>query len=153
MSKVIVSVSETDDAILGFSGEYRFLSNFYPCAVNIQNVNYPSSEHAYQAMKSVRTRDRRWIAHLENPRDAKAWASGDQIVLRPNWDSIRVEKMTNVLRCKFIQNKPLRLALIATRNRYLEETNWWNDTFWGVCNGTGENTLGRLLMELRKDLR
>lgn len=35
----------------------------------------------------------------------------------------------------------------------LIEGNAWNDTFWGVCNGVGENWLGQLLMERRAELQ
>jgi predicted NAD-dependent protein-ADP-ribosyltransferase YbiA (DUF1768 family) len=31
----------------------------------------------------------------------------------------------------------------------LIEGNWWGDTYWGVCNGVGENHLGKLLMKIR----
>lgn len=30
-----------------------------------------------------------------------------------------------------------------------EETNYWNDTDWDVCNGDGENKLGKILMNTR----
>ncbi len=56
--------------------------------------------------------------------------------------------MTDLVRQKF-QDPELRAALLATGNRYLEETNWWGDTFWGVCNGAGENRLGMILMAIR----
>jgi predicted NAD-dependent protein-ADP-ribosyltransferase YbiA (DUF1768 family) len=29
----------------------------------------------------------------------------------------------------------------------------WGDRFWGVCNGVGENMLGKLLMQVREELR
>ena len=41
--------------------------------------------------------------------------------------------------------------LQETRDFYLEETNWWNDTFWGVCNRKGKNILGHLLMKIRDE--
>jgi predicted NAD-dependent protein-ADP-ribosyltransferase YbiA (DUF1768 family) len=34
----------------------------------------------------------------------------------------------------------------------LVEGNWWNDTYWGICDGTGRNRLGQLLMDLRNTL-
>jgi hypothetical protein len=39
--------------------------------------------------------------------------------------------------------------LLATEYVELIEGNNWGDTFFGVCNGEGENWLGRLLMNLR----
>jgi hypothetical protein len=52
---------------------------------------------------------------------------------------------------KRFQNAALNTLLQETQNKYLEETNHWNDTFWGVCNGIGENRLGKILMEIRKE--
>ena len=37
--------------IKGFQGEYRFLSNFYPCQIEFEGLTYFSSEAAYQAQK------------------------------------------------------------------------------------------------------
>jgi len=33
------------------------------------------------------------------------------------------------------------------------ERNYWRDTFWGFCGCRGENHLGRILMDLRAELR
>lgn len=41
----------------------------------------------------------------------------------------------------------------STGDVELVEGNWWGDRFWGVCDGVGENRLGRCLMEVRKELR
>ena len=47
-------------------------------------------------------------------------------------------------------NPESALKLHETGGRYLEETNWWGDRFWGKdLNGDGLNTLGQLLMEIR----
>jgi hypothetical protein len=56
--------------------------------------------------------------------------------------------MRELITLKFA-DKELRKKLLATGESYLEETNTWRDTFWGVCNGVGENWLGKLLMEER----
>jgi predicted NAD-dependent protein-ADP-ribosyltransferase YbiA (DUF1768 family) len=43
--------------------------------------------------------------------------------------------------------------LLATDDEELVEGNWWNDTFWGVCRGDGENNLGKIIMKVRDELR
>jgi predicted NAD-dependent protein-ADP-ribosyltransferase YbiA (DUF1768 family) len=43
--------------------------------------------------------------------------------------------------------------LIDTGDQELIEGNWWGDVIWGVCNGKGENHLGKILMEVRKELK
>ena len=35
----------------------------------------------------------------------------------------------------------------------LEEGNTWGDRVWGVCQGQGENRLGKILMKVREELR
>jgi GTP cyclohydrolase II len=51
-------------------------------------------------------------------------------------------------------NPDLYNRLLATGDKYLEETNWWNDTFWGKnLKGEGENHLGQILMQVRDKLR
>ena len=42
--------------------------------------------------------------------------------------------------------------LIKTGNTELIEGNFWGDTFWGICDGVGENNLGKILMRVRKEL-
>jgi predicted NAD-dependent protein-ADP-ribosyltransferase YbiA (DUF1768 family) len=41
------------NTIKGFQGEFRFLSNFYPCKVIFDRQEYLSSEAAYQAQKTL----------------------------------------------------------------------------------------------------
>lgn len=45
------------------------------------------------------------------------------------------------------------MQLLATGNEELIEGNKHGDHFWGVCNGHGENMLGKLLMQLRAELQ
>ena len=61
--------------------------------------------------------------------------------------------MHDIVYAKFSQNPILRQKLINTQDMILIENNTWNDTFWGVCNGVGENHLGKILMEVREELK
>jgi len=60
--------------------------------------------------------------------------------------------MLDLVRKKF-ENPLLRAMLLATEDAVLVEGNTWNDTFWGVCRGRGENWLGRILMQVREECR
>ena len=71
--------------------------------------------------------------------------------MRADWNDIRVKVMYLILKAKFGQNPDLLEKLLATGDTYLMEGNTWHDTFWGVCNGHGENWLGRLLMQVRSE--
>ncbi len=59
--------------------------------------------------------------------------------------------MARLLRAKFSDPR-LAAALVATGTAELVEVNTWDDGYWGVCAGQGNNHLGRLLMALRAEL-
>jgi ribA/ribD-fused uncharacterized protein len=135
-----------DQAISSFSGEYSFLSNFHPCTVVYEDDAYPSSEHAYQAAKTIILAEREAIRLAVKP--GKAKMLGKKVTLRKDWGFLRTVSMREILETKF-QDPEMRSLLAATGKRLLVEGNHWNDTFWGVCRGKGENRLGKMLMDIR----
>jgi len=145
------SVTSQPERIAEFQGQYRFLSNFWPAEVHFEGLIYPSSEHAYQAAKSLDPAERKRIAALPTPSAAKK--AGAALKLRPNWDSEKFKVMETVVRDKFTRNADLRAKLLATGDAELIEGNTWDDRIWGVCEGKGENRLGKILMQVRAELR
>lgn len=133
-----------------FTGKYRFLSNFYPCRIEFEGIEYPSTEHAYQAAKADDFDMKIKIASAVNPAEAKRL--GNKCKLYSNWDDIKVEIMKKILRLKF-EIPTHRKELLDTGNKKLIEGNQHNDTFWGICDGIGENNLGKLLMEIRQEIK
>jgi len=140
-----------------FRDDYFFLSNFYPCDVKIEgdltgtgsDIVFPSSENAYHYFRSDNPKTKeKFITHT--PLGAKKLAK--RCKAKPNWDDIKLGVMYYVVKQKFIQNPDLAAKLISTGNEMLIEHNWWRDTFWGVCNGIGENNLGMILMRIRAEL-
>ena len=138
------------DKIESFSGVFRFLSNFYAAPVHYEGIDYPTSEHAFQAAKTVDKNQRLNIAMLETPGEAKRY--GKTVRIRSAWDDVRVGVMAEIVNEKFIQNPHLLEMLLATDDMELIEGNTWGDTFWGVCDGEGENNLGKVLMAVREHL-
>jgi ribA/ribD-fused uncharacterized protein len=136
------------DPIGPFTGEFRFLSNFFPVAVEYEAMRYPTAEHAFQAAKTEDPLVRARIRAL--PTASAAKRSGRNLVLRPDWEQRKLSIMGHILRQKF-QHPVLRAQLLRTHPRPLVEVNTWGDHFWGVCHGHGENHLGRLLMALRRE--
>jgi N-glycosidase YbiA len=139
------------EKILGFNKEYRFLSNFWPAQVELDGLKYPSTEHAYQAAKTVEPAERRRIRESHKPGDAKRL--GKSVTMRSDWEEIKIAVMTDLVRQKFTKNKDLKEKLLATNDAHIEETNSWGDCFWGVCKGKGLNHLGKILMEIREELK
>ena len=70
----------------------------------------------------------------------------------PEYFTVKVKLMFELVLEKFKQNPELKQKLLETGNQELIEGNTWNDTFWGVCNGQGQNWLGKILMLVRSEL-
>jgi len=137
-----------------FKGEKRFLSNMYVCNIIYKGIKYGSSEHIYQAMKSENREYQEYIRMLEEPKKTKKEADrllGETYKIREDWDEVKVALMEEILYLKFTQNPNLRDKLLAIEG-LIEEKNSWGDTFWGICEGVGQNHLGRLLMKTRDKL-
>lgn len=133
-----------------FSGANRWLSNFWPCRVQLDGEWYGSVEAAYVAGKTTDKQLRKRIQELEKPGQAKRF--GRTIELRDDWERIKVPLMLDLLRQKFAKHTFLGNMLVATGDQELVEGNTWGDTFWGSCRGKGLNTLGILLMQVRSEI-
>jgi N-glycosidase YbiA len=86
------------------------------------------------------------------PTPGKAKQMGRKLQVRDGWDGMKLQVMEALLRQKFA-DPVLRQKLLDTGDAHLEEGNSWGDVWYGVCNGVGENHLGKLLMAIRDDLR
>ena len=133
-----------------FVGKYGFLSNFYPCKVRYLGQDYTSVEHAFQAAKTTNSSDRETIRKCITAKEAKRL--GRHIKLREDWESVKLAHMEMFVQEKF-KNTKLRDWLLETGDDELVEGNFWGDTFWGRCDGVGENHLGRIIMNVRDKIR
>lgn len=135
----------------GFFNEFRFLSNFWYSEVVVDGVVYPTVEHAYQAAKFTDIEERTLVAEARTPGKAKR-VSYKMKSFRTDWDEVKVDIMKVLVRQKFTRHDDLSVQLMLTHPHELEETNTWGDVFWGVCDGVGENQLGKILMDIREEL-
>jgi ribA/ribD-fused uncharacterized protein len=140
---------KTGSQIDRFIDEHWFLSNFYPASVWVDGERYPTLEHAYQAAKTDDPIMKKAIREAKTPALAKR--IGKSVTLRPGWNDVRVQTMRELVKQKF-SNPLLAAMLINTGNAELIEGNHWNDKFWGICRGVGENWLGKILMEVRDEI-
>lgn len=142
------------DKIDRFSGDFRFLSNFGECApFTHEGITYTTTEHFYQAMKTTDLGERQRIAKLPTPGQAKK--AGSLLKLRSDWNIVREDMMKLALSYKFVPGSLCAELLLATGDVPLIEGNAWGDLYWGVSikTGLGENRLGKLLMERRRELQ
>jgi len=146
-----------------FSGRWRFLSNFYPAKIEHQGITYPTVEHYYVAMKVKNDQQidgkfityidcRELIAKMPADQAGKVKQFGKIIKVRKDWDDVKLDVMLWGVREKF-KHEDLKEMLLATGDEELVEGNWWNDTYWGICKGEGENNLGKILMKVRNELQ
>ena len=134
--------------INSFDGEYDFLSNFYECPINWEGNLYQNSESIYQSYKTID----------EVPYDftkttgSQAKKISKTLNVRPDWNKIKLDLMYKICQEKFNQNPDIAQKLMNTGDAIHIEGNYWNDTYWGVCNGKGQNYLGKILMKIREEL-
>lgn len=143
--------------INSFGGVYRFLSNFHESAVWIEGIKWKTVEHYYQAMKTKDKDIQGKIFYCSTP--GKAKRLGAKVELRSDWEEIKEVVMLTGVGEKFKQNSILAKRLINTGDAILVEGNRWHDNIWGNClcdkckNKPGKNLLGKILMDVRKQLR
>lgn len=137
--------------INSFQGEHRWLSNFWPAKVVLEDIEFPTVEHAYVAAKTLDMAMRLRVSEIPAQNAGRVKRLGRTFDLRVDWDDVRLSTMERLLRQKFAI-PDLRMLLLKTGNQILIEGNTWGDTFWGVCRGTGENNLGNLLMKIRSEI-
>ena len=135
--------------------QYYQFTNFYERPILIDNKNWNTSEHYFQAQKFVGTPYLERIRHMQRPRDAFDLSRDPTVSrwLRSDWEKVKLDVMFKALLAKFSQHKDLKALLLQTRNRELiEHTS--NDSYWGDGgDGRGQNNLGKLLMRVREVLR
>lgn len=138
----------TDITVKGFFQEHRFLSNFHVCDIEYEGRVYPSTENAYQAAKFPNSMRKQF--QFIDPNESKSL--GNTLKMNKEqiekWEQKKLDVMRDLTIIKY-QDPKLAKMLLETGDRYLEETNYWGDTFWGVYSSFGENHLGKILMEVR----
>ena len=133
-----------------FVSEYAFLSNFFEIPIYYSGILYQNSEAAFQAQKTLDPEERKKFSTLSSNEAKK---KGRHVALRDDWEQVKDDIMFDIVLSKFASNPVLKNLLLDTNNEELIEGNTWNDTYWGVCNGRGQNHLGKILMKVRSLLK
>ena len=138
-------------------GGFSNMASDFPLVVG--GVTIGSSEALFQAMKFPHAPDvqRRILAERSSFQVAKIGRSR-QYTPRPDWREVRVAVMRWALRVKLAQHWERFGALLQASGALDIVEDSSRDDFWGakpIGGGllAGENRLGRLLMELRDELR
>lgn len=146
---------DTDTHVYFYEQEFYVLSNFSAFRVGWEGLDFDTSEHAYQWAKFHETAPgiQGHIFHARSAHDAFKLVELHAHLVRPDWDSVKVEVMRAILWCKLQQHEYVRRKLLQTGERVLVEDSW-RDAYWGAgADWDGLNMLGKLWMEIRQELR
>ena len=132
---------------------YGSFSNFSKHSFKMDGVPWQTVEHYFQAMKFPGTPHEEAIRVSSAPMTAKQMGNDQARPLRPDWQAVKDDVMRRAVRAKFQQNPDIRAVLLGTGDEELIE-DAPNDEYWGCgAEGMGKNMLGKVLMEVRGELR
>jgi len=132
--------------------EFGEFSNFAAFPIKLAGKQWSTSEHYFQAQKFLDATDREQVRLAKTPALAARLGRDRTKKLRPDWDSVRVSIMRQAVEAKFRQHPSLQELLLSTGDAVLVE-HTANDDFWADGgDGSGQNMLGRILMEVREVL-
>ncbi len=133
--------------------EYGCFSNFSRHGLELDGVWWPTSEHYFQAQKFAGTPHAEQIRQVNNPKDAANMGRDRKRPLRPDWETVKDDIMRRAVLKKFQTHDEIREILLGTGDEELVE-NAPHDYYWGCGkDGSGQNKLGQILMEVREILR
>jgi len=132
--------------------EYGCFSNFSPHPIILDGTKWRTSEHYFQAQKFLDDEIVMQIMMAEMPKDAADLGRSRSLPLRKDWENIKDRVMHKAVKAKFEQHFDIRELLLSTGSSLIVE-HTPSDSYWGDGgDGSGKNTLGRILMEVREEL-
>ena len=131
-------------------GEGSRLSNFWTEDIRIDGWEYSSGEQAYQHIKAMAAGCYELAGKIKmakSPKQAKQFGGKVNKFLVGDQLEMRVRIVERVIIARLEQNPRFRQALRETGEKVIEHN--VDDSFWGIVNGMGQNTYGRVLMKYR----
>lgn len=119
-------------------------NNFLPCTFVVDGITYPSSENYFQCAKTTNKFDRKMV--LESGAGLSAYAAGNRVKLRSDWELVKVDEMYKGNWAKFQQNENLRNELLSSGTHPIEFSR--STSFWNKWNGL---IMERIRAELRQN--
>lgn len=148
---------------IAFQSQHAYLSNFFPCKIKYNGIQYNSAEHAYQHTRAT------FLGFHSNAESARRAGKAEEakracsnLPSSKEWDACKQKTMKDIVCAKFAQNLDLQGKLLSTGDRPLLEATY--DSYWGCGfpltakklregNWHGKNYLGIILAECRFEMR
>ncbi|GAB5514918.1 NADAR family protein [Rhodopirellula baltica] len=133
--------------------EYGDFCNFSSHGFELDGRYWRTVEHYFQAQKFAGTEQEAEIHQARTPGDAKGLGRSTKYPLPDDWEDVKDSIMYRAVLRKFETHADIRQRLLGTGDEELVE-NARGDYYWGCgADGTGQNKLGRILMDVRGKLR
>jgi len=133
--------------------KYGEFSNFAAFGFHIEDHWYPTSEHYFQAMKFEDNDYQQRIRETKSPMIAARLGRSRKVKIREDWEEVKVDVMRTAVRAKIQSHLELQELLLGTGEEPIIEAAA-RDYFWGAGkDGSGQNWLGKILMEVRSELQ
>lgn len=133
--------------------KYGEFSNFAPYGIEKNDKWWPTTEHYFQAQKFKEPAYQERIRMSDTPEAAKVLGKEKKHLRRSDWENIKEQIMLDAVRIKFRTHEVPRRLLLSTCEYELIE-NAPMDAYWGCGkDGSGLNKLGKILMQVRSELR
>lgn len=133
--------------------EYGKFSNFAAFGFRVDGQWYRTSEHYFQAMKFEDADYQERIRETKSPMIAARLGRSRKVKIRSDWEEVKVDVMRTAVRAKITQHDELQELLLGTGEESIVEAAG-RDYFWGIGkDGSGQNWLGKILMEVRSELQ
>ncbi len=140
---LFISRSSTDE-VLGTFSEHPF---------ELEDKTWKTIEHYFQAKKFESNPSQfDKILNAKTAKQARRLGRSKFSKLRPDWKKVRRIVMTRAVYTQAMTHDAVREALLKTGKRKILENNQY-DYFWGCGRDRrGENTYGKILMDVRDKL-
>jgi N-glycosidase YbiA len=134
-------------------GPFGCFSNFSAHPVTLAGKTWPTTEHYFQAQKFAGTPHEEEVRAAKSPMVAARMGRSRARPLRHDWETVKDAVMRVAVEAKVRQHATVRDALLSTGDEGLVEAST-KDEYWGCgADGKGRNMLGRILMEVREQVR
>lgn len=128
-------------------------SNFSAHGIELKGKWWRTTEHYFQAQKFAGTPHEEELRLAKTPRQVADMGRDRARPLRADWEQVKDDVMREAVRQKFRTHLDIRQILLDTGAEEIVE-NAPSDYYWGIgADGSGKNMLGKILMEVRDELR
>ncbi|MBD0361906.1 MAG: NADAR family protein [Coleofasciculus sp. C3-bin4] len=135
---------------------YGCFSNFSLHPIQLEGTYWQTVEHYYQAQKFVGTENQGLIQVIRDaptPMEAAKLGRDRTLKLRPDWEQVKPQVMWQGVLTKFLTHTDIQAILLDTGEELIVEDSP-TDYYWGCGQDkTGQNQLGKTLMNVRKEIR